>query len=68
MKEGIEVLAPLMRLGKGEIVTLANQLKVPFELTWSCYAGGEKPCGHCDSCKLRAKGFKEAGIHDPALD
>lgn len=67
VKEGIEVLAPLMRLSKTEIVKLAAQLKVPFELTWSCYAGGAKPCGHCDSCKLRAKGFAEAGVKDTAL-
>ncbi len=66
--EGIEVLAPLMRLSKTQIVQLAAKLKVPFELTWSCYAGGQKPCGHCDSCKLRAKGFAEAGVHDTALD
>ncbi len=66
--EGIEVLAPLMRLSKAEIVKLGAKLKVPFELTWSCYAGGKKPCGHCDSCKLRAKGFAEAGVHDTSLD
>lgn len=68
VNEGIEVLAPLMRLSKAEIVKLASQLKVPFEQTWSCYAGGQKPCGNCDSCKLRAKGFEEAGVHDTALD
>lgn len=66
--EGIEVLAPLMRLSKTQIVQLAAKLKVPFELTWSCYAGGQKPCGKCDSCKLRAKGFAEAGVRDTSLD
>lgn len=66
--QGIEVLAPLMKLSKAEIVTLGARLGVPFELTWSCYAGGEKPCGHCDSCKLRAKGFADAGVHDTSLD
>ncbi len=65
---GIQVLAPLMDLSKAEIVKLGAKLKVPFELTWSCYAGGTKPCGHCDSCKLRAKGFEQAGVHDTALD
>lgn len=65
---GIEVLAPLMHLSKAEIVKLGEKLHVPFELTWSCYAGGEKPCGQCDSCKLRAKGFEEAGVRDTALD
>ena len=68
VREGIEVLAPLMEMSKADIVRLAYRLKVPFELTWSCYAGGERPCGKCDSCKLRAKGFEEAGVHDTALD
>ena len=68
VREGIEVLAPLMTMSKAEIVRLAASLGVPFELTWSCYAGGAKPCGHCDSCKLRAKGFAEAGVHDTSLD
>lgn len=68
VQEGIEVLAPLMRLSKTEIVKLAASLNVPFELTWSCYAGGKKPCGQCDSCKLRAKGFAEAGVRDTSLD
>lgn len=66
--QGIEVLAPLMKLSKAEIVALGARLGVPFELTWSCYAGGEKPCGHCDSCKLRAKGFADAGVRDTSLD
>ncbi len=66
--EGIEVLAPLMNLSKADIVRLAASLHVPFELTWSCYAGGEKPCGQCDSCKLRAKGFAQAGVKDTSLD
>ncbi len=65
--QGIEVLAPLMHLSKKDIVRLAASLHVPFELTWSCYAGGDKPCGVCDSCKLRAKGFEEAGVTDPSL-
>ena len=66
--EGVEVLAPLMDLSKTDIVRLAASLNVPFELTWSCYAGGDKPCGHCDSCKLRARGFQEAGVKDTSLD
>lgn len=68
VSEGVEVLAPLMYLSKTDIVRLAAELNVPFELTWSCYAGGEKPCGVCDSCKLRAKGFAEAGVYDTSLD
>ena len=65
---GIEVLAPLMHLSKTDIVKLGTQLGVPFELTWSCYAGGDKPCGHCDSCKLRARGFAQAGIKDGSVE
>lgn len=64
---GVEVLAPLMDLSKTDIVRLGAKLGVPFELTWSCYAGGDKPCGRCDSCKLRARGFAEAGVEDGAV-
>ena len=71
-KKGIEgkpmkVLAPLVRLSKAGIIRLGMRLKVPYRLTWSCYAGGKKPCGKCDSCLLRAKGFAEAGIPDPLV-
>ena len=65
---GVEVLAPLMDLSKAGIVKLGAQLGVPFELTWSCYSGGDKPCGFCDSCKLRARGFAEAGVVDGAVN
>lgn len=61
----IRVVAPLLQLSKSEIVKLAWGLRVPFEWTWSCYEGKEFPCGECDSCILRAKGFREAGIEDP---
>ena len=63
----LKILAPLLRLDKAGIVRLALRLKVPLGLTWSCYRGGRKPCGACDSCKLRAKGFRQAGLADPAL-
>ncbi|MFG1446154.1 MAG: 7-cyano-7-deazaguanine synthase QueC [Thermoplasmatales archaeon] len=61
----IEVEAPLLRYSKADIVRLANRLKTPLELTWSCYNGKERACGVCDSCKLRLKGFMEAGLEDP---
>ncbi len=63
----LKILAPLLRLDKAGIIRLALRLKVPLGLTWSCYRGGRTPCGACDSCKLRAKGFREAGLADPAL-
>ncbi|MBI5209914.1 MAG: 7-cyano-7-deazaguanine synthase QueC [Elusimicrobia bacterium] len=64
----LRVLAPLQRLDKAGIVRLAARLKVPLELTWSCYEGGSRPCGRCDSCKLRARGFAAAGVRDPGVD
>jgi 7-cyano-7-deazaguanine synthase len=63
----LKILTPLINLTKAEIVKLAIKLRVPLELTWSCYGGGKKPCGKCDSCKLRQKGFKLAGIKDPLI-
>jgi 7-cyano-7-deazaguanine synthase len=63
----LEILAPLLRLDKKGIVRLARRVGAPLGLTWSCYAGLSRPCGRCDSCKLRAKGFREAGAEDPAL-
>ena len=61
----VKVEAPLINKSKKEIVKLAKRLRVPLGLTWSCYRGGRKPCGVCDSCVLRAKGFKGAEIKDP---
>jgi 7-cyano-7-deazaguanine synthase len=61
----LAILAPLVEMGKAEIVRLATRLGVPLKDTWSCYAGGARPCARCDSCKLRAKGFQEAGVKDP---
>jgi len=62
----LQIHTPLLRLSKGEIVKLAHELGLDFSLTHSCYdpdAAG-RPCGQCDSCLLRAKGFSEAGIED----
>ncbi|MBN2831430.1 MAG: 7-cyano-7-deazaguanine synthase QueC [Candidatus Omnitrophica bacterium] len=66
-KHGIKIIAPLIRKNKSGIIKLGIKLKVPYHLTWSCYEGGRSPCGRCDSCYYRAKGFKEAGVADPAL-
>jgi 7-cyano-7-deazaguanine synthase len=62
----VRVEAPLLDRTKADIVRLGLELKAPLHLTWSCYLGGSMPCGRCDSCLLRAKGFREAGIADPA--
>lgn len=58
---------PLIKKGKKDIILTGNALGVPFELTRSCYNSAKKPCGECDSCILRAKGFEEAGMKDKAL-
>jgi 7-cyano-7-deazaguanine synthase len=63
----IRIEAPLIEKTKGEIITLGAKLGVPFDKTWSCYEGGEFPCGGCDSCLLRTKGFAEAKVDDPLL-
>ena len=67
-EEGIKVVAPLVNKTKADIIQWGHTLGVPYEWTWSCYEGGEFPCGSCDSCLLRAKGFQEAGIEDPLLE
>ncbi len=65
----VEIHTPLIALSKADIVRLAAELGLDFGLTHSCYdpdAQG-RPCGECDSCLLRAKGFAEAGISDPVV-
>ena len=63
----IRIEAPIIRMSKAEIVAHGTALGAPLDVTWSCYAGEERPCGACDSCELRAAGFAVAGIADPAL-
>jgi len=64
---GLKIHTPLIRLSKAEIVKLGAQLGLDFSLTHSCYDPDEagRPCGQCDSCALRRKGFEEAGVRDP---
>jgi len=57
--------APLIHLRKSEIVAKGRELGAPLHLSWSCYQGEAEACGHCDSCHLRLRGFKEAGFVDP---
>jgi 7-cyano-7-deazaguanine synthase len=63
----IRIEAPIITMSKADIVRYGNDIGAPLELTWSCYAGLDRPCGACDSCELRAAGFAAAGILDPAL-
>lgn len=63
--EKIEIVAPLIDLKKTEIIELGNKLGVPWEKTWSCYAGDDLACGVCDSCSLRLAAFDELGLDDP---
>ena len=61
----ITIETPLQKLSKREIIQLGNKLGAPLQFTHSCYKGGAKACGVCDSCKLRLRGFAEAGLVDP---
>jgi len=61
----IEIRTPVIALKKSEIVELGQRLKSPFELTWSCYRDSDVACGDCDSCALRLRAFRAAGVVDP---
>jgi 7-cyano-7-deazaguanine synthase len=61
----IEIVTPVIRLRKSEIVKLGAELGAPLELSWSCYKREDLACGQCDSCALRLRGFREAGLRDP---
>lgn len=61
----IEIRTPIIGLSKAEIVAKGVELEAPLHLTWSCYRGESLACGTCDSCALRLRGFKLAGIADP---
>ncbi|MFC0877631.1 7-cyano-7-deazaguanine synthase QueC [Saccharicrinis sp. FJH2] len=64
----ISIHAPFLFKSKTEEIKLGAELNVDFSHTWSCYRGGETPCGTCDSCLLRARAFAEAGVIDTALN
>ena len=61
----IEVVTPVIRLKKSEIIRRGVELGAPLQLTWSCYQGEDLACGTCDSCLLRLRAFAEAGFRDP---
>ena len=60
----IRIMTPILDMSKADIVRKGKELDAPLHLTWSCYNGGDLACGHCDSCRLRLKGFEEAGYRD----
>ena len=65
-KDGrIEIVTPLIKKRKSEIVALGLELGAPLDLTWSCYSREDRACGVCDSCVLRLRAFQEAGAEDP---
>ena len=64
----LKIKAPFIRMPKAEVVKIGLSLKVPYELTWSCYEGGDKPCGTCGTCIDRARAFAANGVKDPALE
>lgn len=64
----VEIVTPLIKMKKAEIIKLGVDLGAPLHLTWSCYQNVDKPCGECDSCALRERGFEEAGVPDPIME
>ena len=63
----IKIITPLIELSKKEIILEGHSLHAPINLSWSCYERENIPCGECDSCALRARGFAQAGMTDPIL-
>lgn len=64
---GLTIKAPFVNHNKAEVVKRGLELNVPYELTWSCYEGGDKPCGKCGTCIDRQKAFEANGVKDPAI-
>lgn len=64
----VHLVAPFTGVNKSEVVRQGLELNVPYQLTWSCYEGGDKPCGSCGTCIDRAKAFADNGVKDPALE
>lgn len=62
----VKVVAPFVGKTKADVVGMGLKLKVPYELTWSCYEGGDKPCGSCGTCIDRMRAFELNGVKDPA--
>lgn len=65
--EQLRIEAPFVELNKADVVRIGTELNVPYELTWSCYEGGDKPCGVCGTCRDRIAAFEANGLTDPLL-
>lgn len=65
--EQLRIEAPFVHMTKAQVVKKGLELSVPYHLTWSCYEGKDKPCGHCGTCIDRAEAFRLNGVADPAL-
>lgn len=61
----LEIIAPFVNLTKADVVKKGLELGVPYEMTWSCYEGGDKPCGVCGTCRDRIRAFEANGVADP---
>ena len=62
----IRLEAPFLAMNKAAVVEIGLRLRVPYELTWSCYEGGAEPCGQCGTCRDRAAAFAANRVSDPA--
>ncbi len=67
VEEGVELYAPYVQLPKATLVKRGTKLSVPFQLTWSCYVGGDQHCGKCGTCVERREAFEASGVWDPTL-
>lgn len=63
----LKIVAPFVKYNKAEVVKLGLELKVPYEFTWSCYEGGDTPCGVCGTCRDRIAAFEANGVKDPLI-
>lgn len=63
----LEIIAPFVNLTKADVVKKGLELGVPYEMTWSCYEGSDKPCGVCGTCRDRIKAFEANGVTDPLM-
>lgn len=63
----LKIEAPFVNMTKAQVVKTGLDLKVPYQYTWSCYEGGDTPCGVCGTCRDRAAAFAENGVVDPAI-